>query len=65
MEKMLTYEQAEFFEDELCDIAKSANDVLENPAPWRFSVCHATAAQRAEAFLLALELWQPTPTQPQ
>jgi hypothetical protein len=64
MEKMLTYEQAEIFEDELCDVAKSANDVLENPTPWRF-VFHATAAQRAEAFLRTLGLWTETPTQPQ
>jgi hypothetical protein len=50
-EKTLNFEQAEFFEDELCDVAKKENDVLENPLPWRFSVCHATARQRAEAFL--------------
>jgi hypothetical protein len=64
MEQVLTYEQAEIFEDELCDVAKSANDVLENPAPWRF-VFHATAAQRAEAFLRTLGLWTATPPQPQ
>jgi hypothetical protein len=50
-EKTLNFEQSEFFEDELCDVAKKENDVLENPLPWRFSVCHATALQRAEAFL--------------
>jgi hypothetical protein len=65
MEKVLTFEQAEFFEDELCDVAKTKNDVMENPAPWRFSVCHATASQRAEAFLRTLNLWTETPTQPQ
>jgi hypothetical protein len=63
-EKVLTYEQAEIFEDELCDVAKSANVVLENPAPWRF-VFHATAAQRAEAFLRTLGLWTESLTQPQ
>ena len=62
-EQVLIEEQAEFFEDELCDIAKSANDLLENPTPWKFSVCHATAAQRAKAFLLTLGLWQETPPQ--
>jgi hypothetical protein len=65
MEKVLTYEQAEIFEDELCDIAKSANDVLENPLQPKSFLFHATAAQRAEAFLRTLGLWQPTPTQPQ
>jgi hypothetical protein len=30
-----------------------------------FSLVHATAAQRAKAFLLTLGLWQFTPTQPQ
>jgi len=54
-EKVLTYEQAELFEDELCDIAKEKNDVMENPLPWRFSVCHATASQRAKAFVKTID----------
>ena len=58
MEKMLTGEQAELFEDELFDIAKAKNDVMKNPLPWRFSVCHATAAQRAEAFLRTIGKWK-------
>jgi hypothetical protein len=57
-EKTLNFEQSEFFEDELCDVAKKENDVLENPLPWRFSVCHATALQRAEAFLKTIEKWE-------
>jgi hypothetical protein len=65
MEKMLNYEQAELFEDSLCDIAKSANDVLENPLQSKSFIFHATAAQRAEAFLRTLGLWTTTPTQPQ
>jgi hypothetical protein len=49
-EKTLDFEQSELFEDELCDVTFKDNDGLENPLPCRFSVCHATAAQRAEAF---------------
>ena len=58
MEKMLTYEQAELFEDELCDICKRLNDEKENPAPWRFAVVNATASQRAEAFLRTIGKWE-------
>jgi hypothetical protein len=65
MEKVLTYEQAELFEDALCDIAKSANDVLKNSLQSKSFIFHATARQRAEAFLRTLGLWTPTPTQPQ
>jgi hypothetical protein len=57
-EKTLNFEQAEFFEDELCDVAKKENDVLENPLPWRFSVCHANARKRAEAFLKTIGKWE-------
>ena len=57
-EKTLSFEQAEFFEDELCDVAKKENDVLENPLPWRFSVCHTTARQRAEAFVKTIGKWE-------
>jgi hypothetical protein len=57
-EKTLNFEQSEFFEDELCDVAKKENDVLENPLPWRFSVCHATARQRAKAFLKTIGKWE-------
>jgi hypothetical protein len=65
MEKVLNYEQAELFEDSLCDIAKSANDVLKNPLQSKSFIFHATAPQRAEAFRRTLGLWQSTPTQPQ
>ena len=64
-EKVLTYEQAEIFEDELCDIAKSENDVLENPLQSKSFIFHATAPQRSEAFLRTLNLWTTTPTPPQ
>jgi hypothetical protein len=57
-EATLDFEQAELFEDELCDVTFKNNDGLENPLPCRFSVCHATAKQRAEAFLRTLNLWE-------
>ena len=40
---------------------------MEDSVSFQFAVYpfHATAAQRAEAFLRTLGLWQPTPTQPQ
>jgi hypothetical protein len=56
-EATLDFEQAELFEDELCDVTFKNNDGLENPLPCRFSVCHATAAQRAEAFLRTINKW--------
>jgi hypothetical protein len=57
-EKTLDFEQSELFEDELCDVTFKDNDGLENPLPCRFSVCHATAAQRAEAFLKTIGKWE-------
>ena len=56
-EATLDFEQAELFEDELCDVTFKNNDGLENPLPCRFSVCHATSRQRAEAFLKTIEKW--------
>jgi hypothetical protein len=40
---------------------------MEDSVSFQFAVYpfHATAPQRAEAFLRTLELWKPTPTQPQ
>ena len=52
------YDQADEFEEHLCDICKRSNDKKDNPAPWRFAVINATAAQRAEAFLRTLNLWE-------
>jgi hypothetical protein len=52
------YDQADEFDDHLCDICKKANDLADNPTPWRFAVTNATAAQRAEAFLRTLNLWK-------
>jgi hypothetical protein len=56
-EATLDFEQAELFEDELCDVTFKNNDGLENPLPCRFSVCHATSRQRAEAFLKTIKKW--------
>jgi len=52
------YDQADEFEDHLCDICKRSNDEKENPAPWRFAVVNAIAAQRAEAFLRTIGKWK-------
>ena len=52
------YDQADEFEDHLCDICKRLNDEKENPAPWRFAVVNATASQRAEAFLRTIGKWK-------
>ena len=60
-EATLDFEQAELFEDELCDVTFKNNDGLENPLPCRFSVCHATARQRAEAFLKTIGKWEGAP----
>lgn len=59
LEEKLDFEQAEQFEDELCDLVVKYNEQQENPAPWRFAVAHATAAQRCEALLKTLNLWKP------
>ena len=60
-EKVLTYEQAEQFEDELCDICDMENRHKEYPLPFRFAVAHATAAQRTEAFLKTIGKWEGGP----
>jgi hypothetical protein len=57
-EKTLDFEQAELFEGELCDVTFKNNDGSENPLPCKFSVCHATAHQRAEAFLKTINKWE-------
>lgn len=58
LEMKLPFEQAEQFEDELCDIVVKYNEQQEKPAPWRFAVAHATASQRCEALLKTLNLWK-------
>lgn len=56
-EKVLTYEQAEEFVEQLY-LADQKNNLAENPPPWRFNVASATAAQRAEAFLRTIGKWK-------
>ncbi len=55
---ILDYEQADEFEGHLYGICVQANAEKDNPAPYRFAVVNATAAQRAEAFGLTLKLWE-------
>ena len=57
-EKVLNYEQAEQFEDELCDICDMENRHKEYPLPFRFAVVNATSCQRAEAFLKTIGKWK-------
>jgi hypothetical protein len=57
-EKALDYEQADDFWDFLCDTTSQDNDERENPLPWRFARTHATARQRAEAFLKTVGKWK-------
>ena len=54
-EATLNYEQAEQFENKLCDIC---NRHQEYPLPFRFAVARATARQRAEAFLRTIGKWE-------
>lgn len=57
-EKVFTYEEAQQFEGELCGICGSENLHKEYPLPFEFSVAHATASQRAEAFLRTIGKWE-------
>lgn len=54
-EKMLDYEQCEVFSDRVADIVQAVNHEMDYPFPWHFARIHATARQRAEAFLWTLE----------
>lgn len=55
-EKMLTEEQRELFRSILVDVVRGTVDRLR--ITWQAALCHATAAQRAEAFLRTLGLWK-------
>lgn len=57
-EKVFTYEEAEQFEGELCYICGSENLHKEYPLPFEFSVAHASATKRAEAFLKTIGKWE-------
>lgn len=57
-ERVLGYEQAEYFELVLSEICARDNHLLEYALPAKFAVVHSTASQRAEAFLRALDKWE-------
>jgi hypothetical protein len=61
-EKVLTAAQRITYADQLCILWTGSDD---RAVPIWFWLTEATAAQRAEAFLRTLRLWQETPTQPQ
>ena len=58
MEKVLDYEQCEAFSNTVADIVQAANREKDYAFPWSFARIHATAAQRAEALLRTLGLWE-------
>ena len=60
-EKVFAYEEAQQFEGELCGICGSENLHKEYPLPFEFAVAHATASQRAEAFLRTVGKWEGGP----
>ena len=58
MEQVLDYEQCEAFSTTLADIVHAANREKDYAFPWAFARIHATAAQRCEAFLRVMGLWE-------
>ena len=60
-EKTLDYEQGEQFASDIWEIIINAEDDQEYPPSSNFSYLHATAAQRAEAFLRTIEKWEEQP----
>lgn len=57
-EKLFNYEQCEAFSNNVADIVHAANREKDYPVPWHFARIHATARQRAEAFLQTLGKWE-------
>lgn len=57
-EKVLDYEQCEAFANTVADIVHAENREKDYPFPWGFARIHATARQRAEAFLRTLGKWE-------
>ena len=51
MVKGFNYDEADEFDDHLCDICKRDNNLADNPVPWRFAVTNATPSQRCLAYL--------------
>ena len=58
MEKRLDYEQCEAFSNTVADIVQAANREKDYAFPWSFARIHATAAERCEAFLRVMGLWE-------
>ena len=56
-EKCLNYDQCEQYASDIWAIIMCAEERMENPPPSNFACLHATAVQRAEAFLSTLGLW--------
>ena len=59
-ERVLDYEQCEAFTNTVADIVHAENREKDYSFPWGFARIHATARQRAEAFLLTLGKWSAT-----
>ena len=57
-EKLFNYEQCEAFSNNVADIVHAANREKDYSFPWHFARIHATARQRAEAFLRTVGLWE-------
>lgn len=57
-EELLDYEKSEAFSNAVADIVHAANHEKDYPFPWCFARIHATARQRAEAFLRTLGKWE-------
>jgi pterin-4a-carbinolamine dehydratase len=57
-EKLFNYEQCEAFSNKIADIVHAANREKDYPVPWHFARIHATARERAEAFLRTLGKWE-------
>ena len=61
-EKLLTWEQRKQYHSTLADVAGfsycEADTHEETELNWNCCICHSTAAQRAEAFLITLDLWE-------
>lgn len=60
-EKVLTIQQRVQWHFNICEIVKASSPMkcANGYADVTFQLCHATAAQRAEAFLKTLNLWTP------
>jgi hypothetical protein len=61
-EKVLSEKQWVQYEEEIRTVVLGGIRLVSQ---WTKADIHATAAQKAKAFLQTLGLWQPTPTQPQ